>query len=134
MTPRRTTRRTVKRTDGRGAALQCSKKNHDQVVRAIVSYCELVLKAPATITDAARYGSRGFYSGNRVKPGWPDITVCLPPNGRMLAIEVKTSRTGKANLPRENQAEVLKEIGEAGGLVMVTHDLCDFAERIKEVL
>ena len=133
MTPRRQKRRVSTKTgDGRGSALAAGRRNHDQVVRAICSYCELVLHAPATITDAARYGKAGFYSGNRVKPGWPDITACLPPHGTMLCVEVKTSKTGKANNPRDNQAVVIQGLREAGAVVIVTSDLTDFTQRIKE--
>ena len=57
---RAATKRRSTVNDRRGASLASSKKNHDQVVRAIVSYCELVLNAPATITDAAKFSQRGF--------------------------------------------------------------------------
>lgn len=60
--------------------------------------------------------SQGFQ-----RRGVPDILACVPPDGRLLAIEVKGPR-GKVS--PEQQAE-LEAIGEAGGLQLVARSLED---------
>jgi hypothetical protein len=60
------------------------------------------------------------------KKGSSDILGVLPPNGKMIAIEVK--RPGK--YATHDQSEFLEEIRESGGLAGV----CTSIEDVKELL
>lgn len=65
--------------------------------------------------------SQGFQ-----RRGVPDILACLPPDGRLLAIEVKGPR-GKVS--PEQEAE-LTQIAASGGLAIVARSL----EEVQEAL
>lgn len=63
----------------------------------------------------------GQLSRARVKAGWPDLTGCLPPDGRLLAVECKTARDEL----RPEQTEVLERLSAAGALVCVPRSVDD---------
>lgn len=68
----------------------------EQSIRSgIVDLLRLV-GLPHSVTDASLvFDDKGKVSGRAVETdGWPDVTVALPPSGRLLGIETK-SREGK---------------------------------------
>ena len=76
---------------------------------------------PYAVTDAAEAAKRGFRHRTGIKAGWPDITVCLPPNGRFLGIEVKSAK-GRQSI---KQQECQEEIEKAGGLYVLARSVDD---------
>jgi hypothetical protein len=66
------------------------------------------------------------WSGVMGKSGVSDIIGCLPPDGRLLCIEVK--RPG-GKLSKE-QAQFLEDVNEAGGLAFVAYSTRDVIEKL----
>jgi hypothetical protein len=64
--------------------------------------------------------------GFKAKRGWPDLVGCIPPRGRLLAIEVKAA---KGRLSQEQEAE-LAYLRAAGALVILAKSVEDVARAI----
>lgn len=80
---------------------------------------------PFSKTDAALTFHEGKLVGRSVTTaGWPDVTACLPPNGRLLAIETKTAK-GRV---RDSQKYFLPILEGAGALVCIPRSLEEFAQ------
>jgi hypothetical protein len=62
----------------------------------------------------------------KTKKGWPDITACVPPKGRFLAIEVK-AKGGKLS---EDQELRLMNLRCCGAACVVAHNV----EAVNQVL
>ena len=73
--------------------------------------------------------SSGSYRASG-KSGVADILACVPPRGRLLAIEIKT---GKDRLRPEQQG-FLASIKATGGFCMVVHSFEDFTSQWKSAI
>jgi hypothetical protein len=81
-----------------------------------------------SVTDSALVMTDGEAIGRAtMQPGWPDITACLAPTGRLVAIELK-SRGGRL---RPAQISTLEKMRAAGALVLVVKDLREVIEAIE---
>ena len=81
-------------------------------------------KIPHTVSEAKRsYNEKGQLV-RRIKPGWPDITGCLPYAGQFIGIECKSA---KGRL-RPDQARTLYGLYNAGALVVVARSVEDVAQ------
>lgn len=60
----------------------------------------------------------------REKIGWPDLTFPLPPDGRFVAVELK-SATGKV---KPEQADMLADMAHCGASVHVCRSFDEFLE------
>ena len=69
-------------------------------------------------SGAIKFDNRYFKSGS---VGCPDIICCLPPNGRFIGFEVKSS-TGK---PNASQIKAGEEIKASGGVYAVVRSVED---------
>lgn len=86
---------------------------------------------PFTVTDAAHVTINGVTRGRaKIRRGWPDVTACLPPDGTLLAIEVKSAK-GKLRLDQE---AVLAQLEAAGAVVVVARSLEEVVNEIKSRL
>lgn len=98
-----------------------------QIQRTITDWLTIA-DIPFTVTDAAHVTIQGVTRGrSKIRTGWPDITACLPPDGTLLAIEVKSAK-GKLRLDQE---AVLGQLEEAGAVVVVARSLDDVVMAIK---
>lgn len=89
------------------------------IQKAILSYLKRKgIKAWSNKTQGT-WDPRGFYRRNKTEKGIADILGVLPPNGRFLAIEVKT-RTGKVTV---EQRTFLDIVADFGGLAFVARSL-----------
>ena len=65
---------------------------------------------------------QGAYAVKTAPPmdaGTPDVLVCWPPSGRLVAIELKVGR----NKPTALQRRRLEEVEQAGGHALVAYSL-----------
>ena len=69
-----------------------------------------------------------YFGCSYSESGTPDILVCVPPEGRFLAIEVK-AQNGK---PSELQLVKINTIRKAGGLAYVVYP--SGWERLKDII
>lgn len=90
----------------------------------IVALLKLV-GLPHSVTDASLiFDDKGKVSGRAVETdGWPDVTVSLPPAGRMLGIETKS----KGGTLRPSQIKCHAELRDAGALVIVPRSIEEVA-------
>src|SRR5438128_1571500 len=84
-----------------------------------------LLGLPYSVTDASLlFDDKGKVSGRGVLcDGWPDLTVSLPPAGRMLGIETK-SEDGRL---RPAQIRVHAWLRASGALVVVPRSIEEVA-------
>ena len=68
---------------------------------------------------------KGVYRFHGMK-GVSDILCCLPPDGKLLAVEVKAPR-GK---PTEYQKEFLDKVNDAGGIGIVVTSVDDLEKAL----
>jgi hypothetical protein len=61
--------------------------------------------------------------------GVADILACLPPDGKLLAIECKAGTNGLTTA----QAAFLQSVAAAGGLAVVAYDLEDLVQALDAV-
>ena len=76
-------------------------------------------------TGAARFGGR-FVKFNVA--GCADVIGCLPPSGRLLAVEVKKP----GGRVRPAQRAFLARVATAGGLALVVHDVRELESALAE--
>lgn len=98
---------------------------HNKLVSDILDYLAKT-GVLATDTDASRYG-RGAGKRAKVRKGWSDVTACLHPEGKFLAIEVKID-TDKLN---PDQMEIRDQVISKGGIFIEARDLDDVIDGIK---
>jgi hypothetical protein len=73
--------------------------------------------------------TQGMHRKTRGKPGAPDLIVCVPPDGKFFAVELKVRG---ARLESAQQTE-MGHIQEAGGVVVVARCLEDVMRAIWKV-
>jgi hypothetical protein len=82
----------------------------------------------------SRYNAGCAFLGNRMirlgTIGWPDIIVVVPPNGRFLALEVKSS-TGTL---RPEQKDFKAALEDSGGYFRVVRSVTDAMHAVAEAL
>lgn len=86
---------------------------------------------PHSVTDASLvFDDRGKACGRAVETdGWPDVTVSLPPSGRLLGIETK-SKDGRL---RPSQIACHAWLRDSGALVIVPRSIEEVASVLLEV-
>jgi hypothetical protein len=91
---------------------------------AIVGLLELV-NLPHSVTDSSLvFDGKGKVTGRAVRTdGWPDVTVSLPPAGRMLGIETKS----KDGTLRPSQIACHAWLRSSGALVIIPHSVEEVA-------
>ena len=94
---------------------------HAALVSSVLEY--LTLRGiPCSETDASRaFGQDGEPRESKVREGWPDITGCLPPHGRMLAVECKVGKDKLSDV----QERMLDALWRAGAYVIVARSMGD---------
>lgn len=98
----------------------------DGLVPVVLEYLRLRgIPADRKQSGTLHLGGRWVNLG---EPGWPDVVGCLPPAGRLLAVECKAA--GKR--PSEAQTERLEELRRAGALVVVAYCVADVEKALKE--
>ena len=110
-----------------GRKILRDKATHREIQSAVEDYLA-VQRMPAASTDATEAFNRNGQRIRRVTPDWPDVTACLPPDGVLLAVEVKA---GKDKL-RPGQARTLHSLYMAGALVCVARSVDDLIETLKK--
>lgn len=98
---------------------------HNKLVDEILDYLAKT-GVLATDTDSSRYG-RGAGKRAKVRKGWSDITACLPPHGKFLAIEVKID----TDVLSDDQILIRDQVVTKGGLHIEARDLDDVINGIK---
>lgn len=92
-----------------------------------MSESEAALKTKALRWLKQRYPDAWIYkSSDRFTAGVPDILICFPPDGRLVACELKR----KDGVVSKIQQATLDRIEKAGGLALVVRSL----EELKSVL
>lgn len=87
---------------------------------------------------AVRVNSGGMKVGKRFvrfnnQPGCSDVLVCLPPDGRMLAVEVKKPGRDKTTAKRKaEQASFRQAVVKAGGIAVVVKSLEELQADLRE--
>lgn len=97
-----------------------TRENPETVLtRQLIKYLQLLgIPAWRNNTGAVKRGNRFIRFGH---PGSADILGCMPPDGRLLAIEVKMP----GRYPSPKQRNFLAEITRAGGIAGVVRSLED---------
>lgn len=100
------------------------------LTRHIIEYLTIIgCKAWRNQSGALKVEGKGNARGRYVRfgqKGSSDILAVMPPNGKLIAVEVKA---GKDRLRPEQQAW-LDEIESKGGIAIVAHSLDDVCDRI----
>lgn len=105
--------------------LKGSYRAHQDLQRAVLDYCALRGVPAVPIHTGPRVAPRegGGYElrGNRAQRGVSDVLACLPPEGRLALIELKT---GGARRSAE-QVRVHDRFHAAGALCLVVRSIGD---------
>ena len=116
----------------------CTQEPCEEVVErleAILAELEGRLPLPAGAAGAGLLDAleaadmQGMHRKTRGKPGAPDLIVCVPPDGKFLAVELKVRG---ARLESAQQTEIGR-IHDAGGVVVVARCLEDLTRAIWKV-
>lgn len=95
---------------------QSEKAKKESAVQAEVCALLHTLGIRHAVTDAsASFNARGERR-TRVTRHWPDVTACLAPHGRLLAIECKRPVNGRLSY---GQAVLLRDLEQQGALVVI---------------
>ena len=105
------------------------------IKKVILQYLEL---KGYFVWDQPTYGLFDERRGSRIMPngryrirGVSDILGCIPLNGKMLAIEVKTPQ--RKNLVSEYQKQFINNINRHGGVAFVATSLEDVKAKLDEI-
>ena len=111
------------------AAEYKARASERSIQSAIVDLLRLI-RLPHSVTDAALiFDNKGKVRGRGVRTdGWPDVTVSLPPLGRLLGIETK-SLNGKL---RPSQIACHAWLRSSGAVVIVPRSVEDVAVALIE--
>lgn len=108
-----------------------SNREHEQRVEACLTYLQLQGVPAIPIHTGPRVspnGAGGFdLRGNRRQVGCGDILGALPPDGRLLFIDVKT---GRAQLSAE-QRRLHRSLAAAGALCLVIRNVSDLEPHVR---
>ena len=104
-------------------------KSESQILSAICTYLDSTwIRGKYSVTDMS--GNHYRRHGRLGRPGWPDISGCIPGKGKFFAIEVK----GIYGRVSDAQKEVLGGLARAGGLVILARCVEDVAKRLDPLL
>jgi hypothetical protein len=103
---------------------------HAELEKAVTDLLDL-LGIPYSVTDASRVWTRtGRVGKPKVKRGWPDISLVIPPHGQAAFIELKTPY----DVLRSGQIEILDLLRNAGAHYSVARSVDDVIDALHDWL
>lgn len=96
---------------------------HEQLQAAVLTYCQLNGVPAIPVHTGPRVTPRagGGYElrGNRHQVGMADVLACVPPNGQLLLLELKSGQAQRSKA----QAELHDRFAAAGAICLVVRDV-----------